>query len=819
MPSHIKAVLILPFLFFALIIQSAAQNVLIKGRVIDSDTRDALAFVSIQVENGTEGCISDIDGMFKLQSSKPVARLYISYIGYEPLVYTLDKTEKDIVIRLKKTAYELPEIVIKPGNNPANRIISQVIANRALNDHERLPSFSYTSYEKTILGPENDSIPPIDSLASDSSYIKAKAFFEKQHLFITESVVKRSFKFPSENYNKVIASRVSGFSDPLFVFLISQIQSTTFYKEIIKIVDKNYINPISSGTFKKYYFEISDTLIEPYPYDTTYIISYRPLLNTNFEGLKGTLYISTNGFAIRNVIATPAHEGALFAIKIQQLYNFIDSTHWFPVQLNTDIIFKNAAITIDSAQKTTLRMKGRGKSYISEINLKPELKTNQFGAIEIDVQPEAYSQSEEVWNKYRIDSLSALDKKTYSFVDSVGKANNFDKMTRKIGALMNGKLTFGYIDLYLDNLFKVNHYEGLRTGLRLATSDKVSTWFKIGGYGAYGFLDHKFKYGADGTVIFDRNRDFKFTAKFFDDIDEAGADPKFDNTRNLLNPEKFRDIMVVTMDHTRSYEAQLGSRLFKYMTLEAGFANYKRNPLYNYNYVIGSDDNIQVTSAEYTFTEATLNMRYAFGEKFMRNPQSTISLGTDYPIVQFYMAHGFKDLLNGQFEYNRYDLKITKSLFTKYLGTSTFKALAGFIDRDIPYTNLYNANASYRPFTLYSPGSFATMRMDEFTADRYVALFLSHNFGKLLFRSKFFSPEPELVTNLGVGRLRHPENHVKDGIKSYEKGYYESGIVLNKMLRLGLTDVGFAWFYRYGPYSFPTFNENSAWKLVFHFAL
>ncbi|HNW54582.1 MAG TPA: hypothetical protein PKN21_09955, partial [Bacteroidales bacterium] len=171
------------------------------------------------------------------------------------------------------------------------------------------------------------------------------------------------------------------------------------------------------------------------------------------------------------------------------------------------------------------------------------------------------------------------------------------------------------------------------------------------------------------------------------------------------------------------------------------------------------------------------------------------------------------------FEYNRYDLKITKSLFTKYLGTSTFKALAGFIDRDIPYTNLYNANASYRPFTLYSPGSFATMRMDEFTADRYVALFLSHNFGKLLFRSKFFSPEPELVTNLGVGRLRHPENHVKDGIKSYEKGYYESGIVLNKMLRLGLTDVGFAWFYRYGPYSFPTFNENSAWKLVFHFAL
>jgi len=302
-------------------------------------------------------------------------------------------------------------------------------------------------------------------------------------------------------------------------------------------------------------------------------------------------------------------------------------------------------------------------------------------------------------------------------------------------------------------------------------------------------------------------------------LESGRPDPKFDNTRNLLNPEKFREIMVVSMDHTRSYGAQLGSRVFKYLTLETGFSTYKRSPLYDYQYVIGHDDNIQVTSSEYIFTEACVTMRYAFGEKFIRNPQSTISLGTDYPIIQLYVAHGFKDVLNGQFEYNRYDVKVTKSLFTKYLGISTLKVMAGFIDRDIPYTNLYNANASYRPFALYSPGSFATMRMDEFTADRYMAVFLSHNFGKLLFRSKFFSPEPELVTNLGVGRLRHPENHIKDGIKSYEKGYYESGIVMNKMLRLGLTDVGLAWFYRYGPYSYPTFNENSAWKLVFHFAL
>lgn len=814
-----KAFSIHLFLFFILLVQAAAQSVQIKGRVIDFDTREALAFVNIQINDGPEGSISDIDGKFSILSQVPIKKLTFSYIGYESFILLPENFNKDVVVRLQKTAFELPEILIKPGINPANRIIAEAIANRFINDHEHLPSFTYTSYEKMVFGPESDSIPPIDSLAADSSYIRAKDFFGKQHLFIMESVAKRSFKFPNDNYNKVIASRVSGLSDPLFVFLISQLQSTTFYKEVIKIIDKDYINPISSGCFSKYYFEIQDTIVEPYPYDTTYVISYRPLLNTNFDGLKGSVSISTNGFAIRNVVAIPARDEGLFSIKIQQLYDFIDSTHWFPVQLNTDLIIKNTAIVIDSTKKTSLKMMGRGKSYISEINLNPNLKRNQFGAIEIDVLPDAYMQPEKVWNSYRVDSLTMRDQMTYRVIDSIGKANNFDKLTRRLDALVNGKVTLGYVDLYMDNIFKINHHEGLRLGLKLSTSDKVSTWFRVGGYGAYGFKDKEFKYGTEGTLIFDRFRDFNLAAAFYKDVDEAGADPKFDQSRNLLNPERFRDIMVERMDQTRSYEAKISSRLLKYMTLGLGFSSYNRLPLYDYKYQLGSAENIAVTSSDFTFTEASVTIRYAYGEKFMKNTKTAISMGTSYPVIQFYAVHGFDDILGGQYEYNRFDLKIKKSVFFKYLGTSSFTLMAGLIDRDIPYTNLYNARASYRPFTFFSPGSFATMRMDEFTADRYASLFLSHNFGKLLFRSKYFKPEPELVTNIGIGSLSHPENHLKEGIKGYEKGYFESGIVIQKIVRLGLTDVGIAWFYRYGPYSLPTAKENMAWKITFQFVL
>ena len=210
-------------------------------------------------------------------------------------------------------------------------------------------------------------------------------------------------------------------------------------------------------------------------------------------------------------------------------------------------------------------------------------------------------------------------------------------------------------------------------------------------------------------------------------------------------------------------------------------------------------------------------MRFAYGEKFMKNTRSILSLGTSYPIILFAATHGFNDILGGQFDYNRFDFKISHSFFTKYLGTTSYTFEAGLIDRDIPYVNLYNAKASYRSFTLYSPASFATMRMNEFTSDRYASLFLSHNFGTLLFRSKYFSPEPEIVTNLGIGSLSHPENHLDEDVKSFEKGYFESGIVINKMVRLGVTDLGLGWFYRYGPYAMPTAKENMAWKIAFQF--
>jgi len=50
-----------------------------------------------------------------------------------------------------------------------------------------------------------------------------------------------------------------------------------------------------------------------------------------------------------------------------------------------------------------------------------------------------------------------------------------------------------------------------------------------------------------------------------------------------------------------------------------------------------------------------------------------------------------------------------------------------------------------------------------------------------------------------------------------DKGYYESGILINKLLNLRLYTLGVGVFYRYGPYTFKNGWDNVAGKFTLKF--
>ena len=155
----VKSFILIVLLALACFNLKAQQTYTISGKVIDAETKESLAFVNI-IQTGTRyGISTDIDGKFTLHSDKPINAIMLTYVGYYPLQYSIPSGKYDnLLISLQKKTIDLNEVVILPTINPAHRIIDSVLANRYQNDPEKLKTFSYTSYEKTIFTAKLDTI-------------------------------------------------------------------------------------------------------------------------------------------------------------------------------------------------------------------------------------------------------------------------------------------------------------------------------------------------------------------------------------------------------------------------------------------------------------------------------------------------------------------------------------------------------------------------------------------------------------------------------------------------------------------------------------
>jgi len=806
----------------------------ISGQVFDRETRAPLAFVHIVINESNYGGTTDIDGEFSFSYYEPITSLKLSYVGYEKKVFQVEKKAKEVTIFLERKEIELQEVEILAGVNPAHRIIRNTIDNRDINDPEKLKSFSYTMYEKTIFSIDADtSINQIssdstrqggmagigfdfqevtdsvqkDTIAIDSATRFIEKLMSEQYLFLMENVTKRKYLFPNRSYNDVVATKMSGFKDPIFIFLATQIQSFSFYKPFITIFQSSYVNPISSGSLGKYFFKIEDTSYMAR--DTVFVISFRPRKGTNFDGLKGIISISTHRWGIQNVIAEPASQKGL-RIKIQQMYELVDSVHWFPVQLNTDVFFTNLQIGKYKAM-------GSGRSYIQDIVLNPDLVRREFNHLDIEVDKNAAKRTDDFWNLYRTDTLDAKDRRTYHVLDSIGKAENFDKMAKTFQTVMSGRIPWGPIDFDINRMIGYNYYEGLILGLGIHTNDKVSRWFKIGGFYQYAFAISTSKYGGDVSFLLNRRNDVTIGAAYSYDLIESGGVRFFDEMVSNLSSTlagNWRSLMIKKLDRTQSANLGLTFRTFKYLLFGVGLSRqYKKTTTFD---LATFEGNATILDNEFVFTEITAGFKWAHKEKFLQTVEAKMSLGTKYPVVWLQYTRGIKGFLGGEYDYNRIDLKVKKTFKFKYIGDLSFQFNAGYVDLPIPACNLYNGHGSYRLITLYAPNSFATMRMNEFLSNRYLSLYIYHDFKYLLFKGKkWFHPEFALSQNIGFGWLEDRDRYTysTDNLREMNLGYYETGLLINNLVNLRVYTIGIGAFYRWGPYSFDRVGNNFAYKI------
>ena len=773
--------------------------------VVDRQTREPVSFVKIG-NPAIQPVLTDIDGKATLEVKEDLL-YHFSFYDYVDTSLLGAKLIKDKVVLLTPDSQILDEVVITPGENPAHRIIQNAMDHRKDNDPLRNNSFKYNSFSRFYLtGEAKDGV--VRDTISDSSELEMFELLDQQYLFLTETASKRTFSPPSYDKEEVTSYKVSGLNNPLLATLASQLQSFSFYDNIFTIGGSDYINPIAPGGIRRYLFVLEDTLF--HGQDTTYTIKFRPRQGKNFDGLEGYLFIHTNGWALERVIASPYGGSSLGDLKIIQEYKFTNDKKWFPYELSTEIVFQGLQLGNYS------NAIGRSNLYIKDVEFDIPVKKG-FNPVQLEVAPDAANDTVGL-EKARGNKSTDKELQTYKVIDSLGEEANFERYAELLNILATGKIPIGIISIPLRRITDFNQQEGFRLGLGLETNQRFSRVFGIGGYFAYGFRDKSWKWGGDMHVTFHQKRQIKMELQYRDDLFErGGVDFQKDNF-DLTGQSLYRNFFINRLDRERFAGVTFSGLVTP---------NFKVQLVGNYRRIHFTDDykyaplfpGIPATEDMFDVAETGVIVTWNIREKIMMLGDQRVSLGTKFPRLTFKAVKGWDDIFEGEYEYYRLNLNIDQSFTIRGLGRLNLQSSNGMTIGNVPLAMQQIQYGTGKNWNLVVPNTFETMQPGEFFSDAQTNLFFRFRFLPLKNKTDWTEPQFVIHSAAGVGRMYNRTDHLNYAFKVPEKGYYESGLIIENLLKSGFTGLGIGVFHRYGPYANPEMKDNFVYKLSLSYNL
>lgn len=812
--ASVKVVLIMSGLLVLLQSYALAQ-VTVRGQVQDTQNEEPLAFAHISIPGQTQGTTTDIDGLFSL-TVPPDARFFVvSYVGYHRDTIAIHSHKKHYTVSLERIPYSLSEVTITPGDNPAHPIIHKAVENRKHNDPHARGSYTLKTYNKLTVNID-ESLWEKDTADLSRQQRHLKKELSEKHLFIMESVSQRYFLAPANTKEKVLHTRVSGLQSPQFFLLASQLQSFTFYEDFITIGGyRRLVNPISRGSTERYWFRLEDTVYINDPQDTVFIISFYQRANQSFNGMQGIVHIGARDYAIRSVIASPAarrsdQEGdntqSGMSMTIRQNYEKVDGEKWLPMQLNLDITLQGDGLV----ELGGIPIKIQGHTYVQDVEVNPGLGRRFFDENYAEMDKEATIRNDSIISIYRDGRFSLRDGNTYPFIDSLSEEMDLERKLWILQVLFKGHIPLGSVNFDLNKVLHFNNYEGFRPGIGITTNERFSRVITPSAYVAYGIRDKGWKYGGALEVSLWDKHELKLAAKYNNDIREFGRLIKREAT-SPLDPAWYKDYSLYRFDHQKLTSLSVGFRAFRYATIETGWRTRNLNFYSNYRYQATSNEASIKINGIYT-SEFFANLRYAFREQFIKTPEDKLSLGTHYPIISLHYSQG-THLLNGQLKYHKLDMRAHGSYHTRYHGAIHFNLFGGLTSPGTPLGLQYNSLGSKEGY-LFSSTSFNTMGINEFAATQFLALLLEYDFYHTLFRWESMAPSFRITSGVLIGKQHKEKLHHGVTFESPNKGYLESGVIVDGLITNALAEIGVGVFFRYGPYRLSRWNDNLSVKLI-----
>lgn len=624
------------------------------------------------------------------------------------------------------------------------------------------------------------------------------------YIFSTESLISQKRLKPDFNQSEKLSTKIEGQDDGSYAILAWHLADASLFQPIINILNRSYLSPFSNAASGNYDYHSGDSI--SISGDTLCIITFLPKAGKRFDGFTGTVVIYKKDFAIQQVSARSTQydpdESLLF---INQNFERLKGL-WLPSERKTTVYFNKKGT---SNQQNHFIAESITNIYQQEIN--PILSAVDFKAADQLTKNNDPTTSSSAGN-YSFRPINQNDSLLRMKADSAMIADIQTRQLKMIRLMAEGKISLGYFNLDYNKIFGYNLFEGIKLGLGGETSRRLSTHFTVGGYISYGLKDKSIRHGEWINFYPTGKSDLKIHLGYRDMNLEFGG-PEFLETRSLLNPDSYRNLLIKNMFATKRYSTGLEFRPFNDLKIYL-FGDLSENSARQ-----NTEFLLKHAFSPISLTRTGLQLRYSPGIKLQMEDGHLNE--TEAPKADFFvtMIQGLS-ILDGEYQYTKLELKGKFELPFSKIGKTTIMIRGGATTRDTPIIELFNGYGSFAgTFSLAAPYSFGTMQLNEFAAANYTALHLRHDFSTWLF-PETFQKKPAIIfaQNIGFGQM-NDQQLLQFNMQDYRKGFYESGFEVNNLLRMAYLSWGVGIYYRYGPYQFSSAHENFAYKFGFLFKL
>ncbi|MDG2193428.1 MAG: DUF5686 family protein [Polaribacter sp.] len=721
-----------------------------------TDTKgNPLPVVSVYLENSITGTTTNENGTYELALKKTGNHtLVFQYLGFKTL-------KKKVVIasfpfklnaQLTEVKILLDEVSINSKENPAHKIIRNVIANKKKNK-AKIKRFTAHFYSrglykiknapKKILGQKlGDLGGGLDSTRSGIVYL-------------SETISKISHQKPNNFKEHIIASKVSG-SDNGVSFNRAEEVGFNLYDNTVEL-GNDIISPLSNYAFEYYTFKLVGTF---YAKNGKLINKINILpKRKNDRVFNGFVYIVEDDWAIYgtdiSVTGAQVNLPMVNVLHLKQNYNYaIKNDAWVVISQTIDFKIGMFGINID----------GRFSAAYSNYNFNPHFNETTFGKEVLSFEKEATKKDTSYWNVLRPVPLTTEEVSDYIVKDSIKVIRKSKKYLDSIDTKNNkfsllAPLTgYTYKDSYqkwsinvdspLGNL-NFNTVQGWNSTVGVTYFKRLNNtgkWLSTGADFTYGLSDKKFRPKAHITYKWDNLSRPILQISTGITTSQFNAKNPISSFRNTISSLFFERNYMKFYEKTFA-NISFSKELFNGFRMNSSLEFADRKPLVNTtNYSTRNVKNVTYTSNDPqdptnflpSFTAHKIwtfqvGASVRFGQKYLSYPDRKSNVNNPaYPALYI----GYKKLFGADDSQKNSDIlyaQLNQHISLESFGSFKYKIKSGLFlkQKDISFIDYAHFNGN-KLAVFPAGGTLNNFNLLDYyaysTNDKYTEIHAEHNF-------------------------------------------------------------------------------------------